>query len=259
MRSRIEEAMVASYRSCALGAVNVTPQNLTLHSGETGSFHTALTDLSGQPLDGRRGIAWRAEALSDWQRSVVLNSDGLATARYVGGTTVTAATRNLLATAGVTVTAAALHASSTETFSAQWVLLGATTSDVTPIPPFEIPPTGWSGGSCSEKAEFESNGRVGSFSKQCTEDYRVITDEFASAAKYEARFFETRATTPLFSVSSSSVVLHGAISGPAATMDLLPGPIPVDRINVAAFDAFGHLLATGKVCLRGCVGWPPDP
>ncbi|HEY8311979.1 MAG TPA: hypothetical protein VIG47_15550, partial [Gemmatimonadaceae bacterium] len=259
MRSHVADAMVSSYRSCALGAVNVQPQNLALHAGETGSFHTAMTDLSGQPLDGNRGIAWRAESLSDWQRSVQLSSGGVAMARYVGGTTVTAATRNLLATAGVTVTAAPLHASSTETFSARWVPLWVSTSDVTPIPPFVIPAAGWSGGSCSEKAEFESNGRVGSFSKQCTEDYRVITDEVANAVKYEAQFFEVGATTPLFSVSSSNVTLHGATSGPTATTDLLPGPIPMDRISVAAFDALGHLLASGRVCLRGCAGWPPDP
>lgn len=259
IRGRVQDAMVSAYRGCALGDINISPQNLELRTGETGAFHTALKDLNGQPLDGQRGLTWGAEAQSDWQRAVQLTSEGVATARYVGGTSVSAVTRSVVAHAAVSVSPARMQVSSTEVFSAKWVLLWASTGDSDPSAPFVIPETDWSGGSCSEKAEFTSNGHVGSFSKQCTAEYRVTSDAVASAERYVAAFFETGATSPLFSVTSATESLRGSTTGPSATTDLLPGPIPMDRISVTAFDAAGHLLARGSTCMRGCVGWPPDP
>jgi hypothetical protein len=258
IRGRIKDAIVSSYRGCAVGEVRVTPQTLALRTGETGSFQAALVDMTGAPLDGRRGLDWRAEIQSDWQRAVQLTAAGGATAHYVGGTSVSAATRNVMGSAGVSVAPASLHVSAIETLSAQWVMLWSTTGDTVPIPPFLIPSVGWNGGSCSEKATFKSNGRTGQFSKQCAADYSVTSDPFPHADKYVATFFEKGSTSPLLSSSGATGSLRGSTAGPSATLDLLPGPIPMDLIGVTAFDAAGHLLASGRACMRGCVGWPPD-
>ncbi len=258
IRTRIKDAIVSSYRGCALGDVKVSPQTLSLRTGETGSFQAALIAMSGEPLDGHRGLSWRAESQSDWQQAVQLSPDGVATAHYVGGTSVSAVTRNVVSGGGVSVAPAPLRLSAVETLSAQWVLLWATLGDIFPIQPFVIPETGWNGGSCSEMSTFESNGRIGTFSKQCTADYRVTTDPFPKADKYVATFFEKGATAALFTSSGSSASLRGTTAGPSPNTDLLPGPIPLDRIDMSAFDAAGHLLASGRTCVRGCVGWPPD-
>ena len=259
IRSRVKEAIVSSYRGCALGDIKISPQTLSLQTGETGTFQAALNDLNGMALDGRRGLQWHSEWQADWQRAVELSSAGVATAHYVGGTSVHAVTRNVTSTAGVSVRPAPLRISALETLSAQWILLWATLGDISPIPPFVIPQVGWNGGSCSENAEFKSNGRTGSFSKQCTADYLVTSDPFSGAAQYVATFFEKGATASLFSATSRTESLRGTTAGPSATTDLLPGPIPMDRISVNAFDAAGHLLASGTTCVRGCVGWPAGP
>ena len=258
IRSRIKEAIVSSYRGCAVGEVKVAPQELTLHTGETGGFHATLTDMTGAPLDGHRGVVWHAESQSDWQRAVQLSDAAVATAHYVGGTSVSAATRNVVGNAGVSVSPAPLGVAATETLSARWVMLWSTTGDTVPIPPFVIPAVGWNGGSCSENATFDSNGRTGQFSKQCTAAYTVSADPFPHADRYVANFFQKGSTSSVLSSSGSTGSLRGSISGPEATLDLLPGPIPMDRIGVSGFDAAGHLLAAGRTCLRGCVGWPPD-
>jgi len=228
-----------------------------LHTGETGSFSATLRDMAGDPLDGRRGMTWKAESQSDWQRGVVLSPDGVATARYVGGTSVTAATRNVTGTAGATVEPAPLQVSATESLSAQWVFVWPpSTGNLDPIPDFVVPPTSWGGGSCAEFTNLASNGREGTASKQCTADYHVTVQEFAGADKYVGAFFEKHATGALFSVSSRTGLLHGATTGPTANIDLLPGPTVIDRIGVTALDFAGHLLASGNACVHGCIGWP---
>ncbi len=257
MRGRIQDAIVTSYKGCALGDVSIAPGDMRLHTGETGSLSATLRDMAGDPLDGRRGLTWKAEAQSDWQRGVVLSSEGVATARYVGGTTVSAVTRNVIGTTGVTVDPAPLHVSANETLSAQWVFVWPpSTGNQDPIPDFVVPPTTWGGGSCAEFTVLRSNGREGTASKQCTADYHVTIGEFAGADKYVGAFFEKHATASLFSASARTGSLHGAISGPTANIDLLPGPLLIDRIGVTALDFAGHLLASGNVCVHGCVGWP---
>lgn len=259
IRGRIKDAIVSSYRGCALGDVKISPQLLSLRTGETGTFRASLNDLNGTPLDGRRGLQWKADSQSDWQQSVRLSDAGVATANYVGGLGVKAVTRNVTSAAGVSVRPAPLRVSAVETFSARWVLLWATLGDIYPIPPFVVPETSWNGGTCSEKATFESNGRTGTFSKQCTADYRVTSDAFDGAAEYVATFFEKGATAFLFSTSGTTGSLRGTTAGPSATTDMLPGPVPMDRISVTAFDAAGHLLASGRTCMQACLGWPADP
>ncbi|HEY5087173.1 MAG TPA: hypothetical protein VII66_07460, partial [Gemmatimonadaceae bacterium] len=258
IRSRIQDAIVSSYRGCGLGDVGVTPAAMALRTGEVGSFHVTLADMKGDPLDGRRGLAWYAESESDQQRSVQFSAEGVATARYVGQTEVSAQTRNVLGRAGVVVSPAALRASAEETLSARWVLLWVSTTTEYPIPSFVIPDIGWDGGICAENATFTSNGRTGTFSKECTVDYRVTTDPFPGAAKYVATFFEKNATAALFSVTGATASLRGTNAGPEPNLDHLPGPVPMDRIGMTVFDVAGHLLARGNACVRGCVGWPPD-
>lgn len=259
IRGRIMDAIVSSYRGCALGDVKISPQLLSLRTGETGTFQASLNDLNGTPLDGRRGLQWQSDSQSDRQQAVRLSDAGVATANYVGGVGVRAVTRNVTSAAGVAVSPAPLRVSAVETLSARWILLWATLGDIFPIPPFVIPETGWNGGNCSEKATFESNGRTGTFSKQCTADYRVTSDAFDGAAEYVATFFEKGATAFLFSSSGPTGSLRGTTAGPSATTDMLPGPVPMDRISVNAFDAAGHLLAGGRTCMQGCIGWPVDP
>ncbi len=259
IRGRIMDAIVSSYRGCALGDVKISPQLLSLRTGETGTFQASLNDLNGTPLDGRRGLQWQSDSQSDRQQAVRLSDAGVATANYVGGVGVRAVTRNVTSAAGVAVSPAPLRVSAVETLSARWILLWATLGDIFPIPPFVIPETGWNGGNCSEKATFESNGRTGTFSKQCTADYRVTSDAFDGAAEYVATFFEKGATAFLFSSSGPTGSLRGTTAGPSATTDMLPGPVPMDRISVNAFDAAGHLLASGRTCMQGCIGWPVDP
>lgn len=258
IRGRIKDAIVSSYRGCALGNVNVTPQVLSLRTGEVGSFRATLTDMDGEPLDGRRGLTWRGEAQSDWQRAVQLSADGVATARYVGGTSVSALTRQVVGAAGVSVSAAPLRVSAVETLTAQWAVVFMGEPLTEPARPFVIPGVGWDGGGCTEKATLTSNDRTGTFSKQCTADYRITADPFPGAARYTATFFEKDATAARFSVSASTGSLRGTVIGPSATLDLLPGPILVDMIVVTAFDAADHLLARGTTCVHGCAGWPPD-
>ncbi len=259
MRERVEAALVSSYRSCALGEVRVTPQALELRTGGTGAFQAALLDMDGNDLDGRRGLIWRAESQTDWQRAVRVADDGVVSARYVGGTSVTASTRSMRGIGGVAVAPAPLAVSVNEKLSAEWMVLFLSTSQTVPIPPFAIPETSWGGGPCSENAEFTSNGRTGSFSKQCRGDYNVWTEPFPNAFTYTGAFFETGSTSALFTVSSLTASLHGWIGGPEPTLDLLPGPTPLDRIVLTASDKFGHLLARGIGCARGCKGWPPEP
>lgn len=257
MRGRIQDAIVASYKGCALGNVAIAPSDMHLHTGQTGSLSARLVDMLGDPLDGRRGLTWKAESQSDWQRGVLVSPDGVATARYVGSTSVSATTRNVVGTAGVTVDPAELHVSANETLSARWAFVWPpTTGNQYPIPDFVIPPTSWNGGTCAEYTTLTSNGREGTASKQCTADYHVAVSEFAGADKYVGAFFEKHATAPLFNVSGRTGSLHGTISGPTPNVDLLPGPILIDRIGVTALDFAGHLLASGNACVHGCIGWP---
>lgn len=257
MRGRIQDAIVASYKGCALGDIGIAPADMHLRTGETGTFTTTLRDMAGDPLDGHRGLSWHAESQSDWQRGVLLSPEGVATARYVGGTSVSAVTRNVTATSGVTVDPAPLQISANEAFSAKWVFVWPPSlGDRDPIPDFIIPPTTWDGGSCAEYKIMTSNGREGTLSKQCTADYRVTVGEFPGADRYVGTFFETHAKAPLFSVSSRNGSLHGDVTGPTANIDLIPGPNLIDRIGVTAFDVAGHLLASGSACVHGCMGWP---
>ncbi|MDQ6737660.1 MAG: hypothetical protein M3Z30_08165 [Gemmatimonadota bacterium] len=258
MRERVEQALVASYHGCALGDVRIAPRLLQLRTGETGSFGASMWDMTGSPLDGWRGIRWQAESESDWQRAVQFNGAGLANARYVGGTSVSASTRSFSGSAGVEVSPAPMRVSVKETLSARWVVLGISTSDEVPIPVFDIPETSWGGGSCREMAVFTSNGRTGSFSKQCLGTYTITTDPVANADTYAATFFETGGTTALMTETSHTGTIVGSISGPEPAFDPLPGPVPIDRIVLTASDAAGHLLSRGVACLRGCKGWPPE-
>lgn len=258
MHSRVQDALVHTYRSCALGAVDVLPQQLALRTGESGSFSVTLSDMNGTPLDGVRGMSWTASQFTDWQRAVQLAADGTVHARYVGGTSVQAVTRSRTGTGGVEVGPAPLAVSTSEQFSAEWVLVygGMLRFDqpqgVVPPPPA----TGWDGGSCTEKTEFTYTNWSGVYSKRCTAAYDVTSVPFPAATRYNATFFQRNATSPVFTISRPAPPLHGEISGPAATLDMLPGPALVDRIFVTAWDAAGHLLANGQACAHGCVGWP---
>lgn len=255
IRGRIQDAIVSSYRGCALSEVRILPQSMELHTGETGTFQVALVDLNGEPLDGRRGLTWNAESESDWQRAVSLSADGVATAHYVGGTSVSAHTRRIVGNAGVAVDPAPLDVDAKETLSAKWAVVFMGESPTEPPPPFVIPSVGWDGSGCTEKATLESNGRTGTFSKQCTADYRVKIDSFPRATRYRASFFEKGASASLFTVSASGPSLRGSVTGPSATLDMLPGPSLLDRIVVTGLDEAGHLLATGTACVHGCLGW----
>jgi hypothetical protein len=258
IRSRIQDAIVSSYRGCALGEVNIAPQGMELRTGETGTFHAGLTDMDGDPLDGRRGLDWQAESLSDWQRAVELSSSGAVKAHYVGGTTVSAVTRSIAAHTGVEVSPAPLTVSATEKLSAIWALLYFGGTAIDPTRSFETPSVGWDGGSCTEKATIVSNGITGTFSKQCSATYLVTTQPFPLATSYQASFFERNATAALFTKSASRASLVGSIAGPEATLDLLPGPNLFDRIVMTSFDGAGHMLARGVACVHGCAGWPPE-
>ena len=255
IRSRIQDAIVSSYRGCAVGTVVPVPRTMALHPGDGASFHIDLLDLNGSALDGQRGVAWIAEEQSDWQRAVKVSTTGAVTARYVGGTSATVFTRSVAGTTGVTVDPAPIVVTAVETLSARWVPLWISEGDQVPILPFDIPATSWDGGSCAENAIFYSNGRTGTFSKECTEDYRVSAQAFPAADKYVATFFEKGATAARYSVTGSTGSLRGTNGGPAPNLDRLPGPIPMDRISVTAFDVAGHLLASGTACVHGCVGW----
>lgn len=255
IRGRIQDAIVSSYRGCALSEVKVQPQTLELHTGEAGKFQVALLDLNGEALDGRRGMTWASGSETDWQRAVSFSPDGTATAHYVGGTSVSAHTRSVSGNAGVVVDPALLTVTAKEALSAIWAVVQMGESKIEPSAPFVIPSVAWDGGPCSENATFESNGRIGTFSKQCTADYRVSTDSFPHATKYHASFVEKGGTASLFTVSAPGPSLRGTIAGPSATLDLLPGPTLLDRITVTALDEAGHLLATGVACVHGCLGW----
>lgn len=255
IRGRIQDAMVASYHGCALGEVRVTPQTLQLQPGDTARFDVGLADLNGEKLDGRRGLTWQAESGSDWQRAVQLSPDGLVTARYVGGTSLGAVTRSIVGKAGVAIDPIPLNVTANETLSAIWAVIFMGESTQYPTPPFVIPETAWNGGSCIDKATFESNGRTGTFSKQCTAAYRVVADSIMNATKYQASFFEKGATAALFTVSGTGATLHGSVTGPSAILEPMPGPTLLDRIVVTAYDTFGHVLGLGAACAHGCVGW----
>lgn len=255
MRTRIKAAIVSSYRSCGIGAVEARPNILKLHPGETGAFQADLRDLEGAPLDGRRGLTWIAESQSDWQRAVHVSSSGSASAKYTGGTSVAAKTRNLIGTAGIAVEPTPIAVAVTELLTARWVALWFSESKEVPIPPFIIPGTSWNGGACAENAEFSSNGRTGTFTKECTADYRVTVEPVAGARQYVATFFEKGGTAAKFSITAATGSLHGWTGGPLPNLDHLPGPVPMDRISVTVFDVGGHLLASGTKCLRGCIGW----
>ena len=258
MRERVQKAIVSSYRSCALGEIRVLPQSMELRTGGTGQFSATLHDLDGGPLDGQRGLAWRADALSDWQRAVSFTQDGSVRAKYVGATSVYAVGRAMSGTGGVTVSPSPMRVTATESFSARWLVLGIESTSMNPEPAFDIPETSWGGGPCREAATFTSNGRTGSFSKQCRGDYVITSGEVPEAAKYTAAVFETGSTSALEIVSNDYPTIKYTISGPSPAFDPAPGPVPLDRIVMTAYDAAGHLLARGVLCMRGCKGWPPE-
>ena len=255
MRGRIQDAIVSAYKGCALGDIQVTPRTMQLKTGESRAFSATLADLNGDVLDGKRGITWNAHSESDWQRAVSLSPDGIAQARYVGGTSVTASGRALTVNAGAVVDPAPITVKTTETLTAQWVLVYMTQSTFNPPPVLAPPAVGWSGGSCTEKLKLTGGDVAATYSKECYANYRVTTDLFPNAEKYEAAFFEKGGTASLFTVSRPLPSIPGDIGGPMATFEPLPGPTVIDRISLNAFDAFGHLLASGVGCVHGCVGW----
>jgi hypothetical protein len=264
MRTRIQQAIVHTYRSCALGDVQVLPEQMRLTTGQVGTFSTVLKDMNGDPLDGMRGVTWSGLANVDAQRGARVSSDGLTRAIYVGGTSVVAATRSMLGNGGVIVDAATLGVGVSEALSARWVLIdGLVTTVPGPIdstasgrPETEFP-TSWDGGSCTAKQAITlSNGAVGQFSKLCAAAYQVRVEPFANAARYEATFFSLGHKDPAFTISRTSPSILGVVSGPEATLDPLPGPELLDRVNVNAWDLADHLLASGTACAHRCNGWP---
>jgi hypothetical protein len=258
IRTRVQEAITSTYRGCALGTVTVSPRGLTLRTHEVGTLHAVLTDMNGESLDGRRGLSWHADSQSDWQRAVELSETGVVTARYVGGTSVSARTRSVVGSGGVLVDPARLNVSVSEALTAYWAVVFMGESRTEPDAGFDVPAVGWDGGSCTEKATFESHGRVGTFSKACNADYHATSSAFPGAFSYAANFFPINATASLFTVTGRTETLRGTVGGPVPTLDMLPGPALLDRVLMSAYDGMGHLLAQGVGCAHGCAGWPPE-
>jgi hypothetical protein len=258
IRTKVQEAIVAAYRSCALGAIKVVPQQMQLRTDESGTFHYSLLDLDGEPLDGTRGVRWTADAHQDSQLAVNLSSSGTAVARYVGGTSVVAATRNDFARGGVVVDPAVLKVAPTEALSARWIVIFLTQPQDNPEAPFMIPATGWDGGDCTQKLQLTNNGHTGTMSKQCKGEYHAKTTPYPRAKLYQAAFFELDGTAALFVKTGPNPDIQGVIAGPQATLEPLPGPRVLDRIVMTAYDGSGHLLARGVGCVHGCRGWPPE-
>lgn len=212
-------------------------------------------------------VTWKGDSGGDWQRAVTVLPDGRVRALYVGGTAARAATSTVIATFPVTVEPAPLFVRVAESLSAKWELIQGMIS----YPPVPVVPTGppeplpdmtaqWDGGGCIVKREISlPEGRVGQFAKVCTARYGVTADSLPRATRYEANFFEINHTNRLFSVAGSTPLLRTELSGPDASLSLMPGPTLLDRVNVTAWDIAGHLLGSGSACVHGCAGWPSIP
>ncbi|MGI8509852.1 MAG: hypothetical protein ACR2MQ_11055 [Gemmatimonadaceae bacterium] len=268
IRTRIQEALVHSYKSCALGEITVTPQRMVLPTGASRTFSTTLLDLNADPLDGSRAVTWKGDSGDDLQRAVSVLPDGRVRALYVGGTAARASTSTVTSTVAVEVEPAPLPVVVAESLSARWTPISGTSASSVPGIPTGPPPTflserpaPWNGDNCMVRQEITlEQGQVSLVSKVCTAKYRVTAEPVTNATRYEATFFELNHTNRLFTLAASTPVLRGEISGPPDSLiGDLPGPTLLDRVNVTARDSAGHLLSSGSACAHGCAGWPGFP
>lgn len=255
MRDHVQRALVESYWSCAVGTVRVVPQQVHLRPGDRTTLRAALIAGDGAPLDGVRGITWRGESDSDWQRAVTVSPGGTARARYVGGTSVTASTRTRAGMGGVVVDARRIAVAAEERLTYYWTSLGPAVPDMHSTGPASTLPGGpWNGTTCASRTVVETT----LYAQVCTAAYDIRVESVPGAALYEATVFPLHETGRGAPVRSSTPYLHTESSGPAPTHgDAGPPPALLDRIAVNAYDAAGHLLASGETCVHGCAGWPP--
>lgn len=267
IRTRIQEALVHSYKSCALGEIAVTPQRMVLPTGASRTFSSKLLDLNADPLDGSRVITWNGDSGDDLQRAVSVLPDGRVRALYVGGTAARASTSTVTSTVAVEVEPAPLPVVVAESLSARWAPISGTGASAAPgipsgpAPTYSEMPAPWNGDNCMVRQEITlEQGQLGRVSKVCTASYRVTAEPVPNATRYEANFFELNHTNRLFSLAASTPVLRGEISGPPDSLiGDIPGPTLLDRVNVTAWDGAGHLLSSGSACAHGCAGWPGFP
>lgn len=267
IRTRIQEALVHSYKSCALGEIDVSPRRMVLTTGASRTFSANLLDLNADPLDGSRVVTWKGDSGDEWERAVSVLPDGRVRALYVGGTAARVATSTMTATVPVTVEPAPLFVTVAESLSGRWELIQGMITQPTDLNiPNGLPPappdrsTPWNGDNCIAKREINlPYGQIGQFSKVCTARYRVTGEPVPGATRYEANFFELNHTNRLFSIAASTPLLRTELSGPDASVTPLPGPTLLDRVNVTAWDVAGHLLGSGSACAHGCAGWPGIP
>lgn len=262
IRTEVQHALANVYHSCALGAIDVTPAEVHLRPGESTTLHASLRDMNGDPLDGRRGLAWTAGSSIDWQQSVSVLQNGTVHALYVGGTSAQAITRSRAANVGIVVDPLPLDVSVKETLSGYWSPIPGTSIAPpnvalgTPPPTYTDMPAGWGG--CGSHQRFVIDGWTALFSRSCVAHYQITAREIANATQYQITYFAQGETAPLRTVTRTTGSLAIDLIGPAVSLDEYPmsGPPLVDRVNVTARDAGGHLIASGVACAHGCVGWP---
>lgn len=254
MRTAVQQAIVDGYGSCALGRVAVEPAELHLPVLATRRLTAALFDVNGDPLDGIRSIRWSASASSAWERAVELSGDRVA-GRWVGGTSVQATTATRAGTGGVVVDPRPLAVTVAEQLTYDWTSLGPSTPNGAGAPGPGAPPVGgaWDGGACA--ARQIAGGTL--YAQLCTTRYDGVVTTMPTATRYEVTSFATGDRERGMAGMWSGPTFRVGWSGPAPTI-WAPGPPPplLDRFNVRALDAAGHLLGTGHACVHGCTGWP---
>lgn len=254
IRGRIQDAMVSAYRGCALARIDISPPKLSLFTGDVVPLQATLVDMSGSPLDGRRGLTWESENATEIQRGAQISDGGVVEARYLGNTSVSAVTRSVTSRLGVWIDPLPLAVSVTETRKARWLFVSTSTNTLDEPPPAP-PAVTWDGGPCTGDLRLGQPGREWQFIKECEISYEVGVTAVGRAQKYVATLFERDQTTPSSVATASGPTLAwtfadrldwGAPSKEMPTMD---------RIGVTVFDGDGHILARGDACVHGCSGW----
>lgn len=261
IHTRVQEEMVRTYRSCALGSVAVAPSPLHLRAGIGATLHAAMRDLNGAPLDGTRGVAWSIPGAAGATPSVAIRADGSVQTLATGSATVRATTRSRYGDGTVIVDPAPLAATVNEVLSGFWstvqgMSVPPVNGDTTTTYPGEQS-AGW--GPCGERKWFMRSGWSALYSRTCVAHYDVTVFGIPDAARVVATFFAVGSHSPITTVARWSTKVSLELSGPMPTLDDLPGPPLVDRVNVSVYDGFGRLLRSGTACAHGCTGWDDMP
>ncbi len=250
LRSNFTKSVAHAYGSCALDRISTSPLALYLKPNQTASFSPILWDMNGNPLDGKRLITWHYEPGTPMFTAASIAQNGSTFGNFVGSTPIKASSRFRSTSAVAIVEPVQLTITAKESAFTEFI------SDASNhiVDRSEWSPTD----RCNNQRYIMFDTTTYLFGQQCQLQYEVSTQFIPNAKTYEFVLFDFNSTSsPFISIRSSPSALINRF-GRAAILFLGTGEAPkrTDRIHVFARDVSDNLLASGVLCLRGCVGWP---